>query len=365
MKYVKQLDSIRAIAVLLVIIWHWVPRTYIISKLHTGGLGVDIFFVLSGFLISQILFDNRNKAESLNGPKTNVLKNFYIRRILRIFPIYYLCILAIVLLNHRLGLAAGRKELLADITYTNNFYIYLNKAWTVASPHFWSLAVEEQFYLVWPLLMLFFPKKYLPAVIASFLLIGITSQLMISDYEFGYVITSTCLDCFGMGALLAFFLIYKPEQLTKFHKGLGILAIIGLFVLALDWIYNLAITFGRFIHAILSVWIISYILIYKDKKTALIRILSNKLLTNIGRVSYGIYLYHVLYMLIGYKFWGGHIFPYLTVIPSQYLAWIFLLVNFWILFFLAWLSWKLFEKPILSLKNRFQYQEGSASTSTM
>jgi peptidoglycan/LPS O-acetylase OafA/YrhL len=357
MKYIKQLDSIRAIAVLLVIIWHWIPRTTIISKLHTGGLGVDIFFVLSGFLITQILLDNRNKAENLQASRKNVLKNFYVRRVLRIFPIYYLTILVILLLNHRLSLFVTKSEIWADLTYTNNFYAYFKKLWPVASPHFWSLAVEEQFYLLWPLLMLFIPKKFLFASITGFIMIGVVSQLLISDYEFGYVLTNTCFDCFGTGALLAYMMVYKPYALSKFHKLISGLAIIGLLVLALDWRYNLSIRFGRFVHAILSTWIIGYILIFKDRKTVLIQLLSNKVLMNVGKVSYGIYLYHVLYMYIGFKLWDWYVFPYLTFIRSEYLAWIFLLVNFWILYFIAWLSWKFIEIPFLSLKKRFKYQQ--------
>jgi peptidoglycan/LPS O-acetylase OafA/YrhL len=357
MKYIKQLDSIRAIAVLLVIIWHWVPRTTVISKLHTGGLGVDIFFVLSGFLITQILLDNRNKAENSQVPRKTVLKNFYVRRVLRIFPIYYLTILAIIILNHRLSLLATRSEIVSDLTYINNFYVYFRKMWPAASPHFWSLAVEEQFYLMWPLLMLFLPKKFLLASIAGFITIGVVSQLMVSDYQFGYVLTNTCFDCFGMGALLAYMVVYKTKGLSKFHKLASGFALIGLVVLALDWHYNLSIRFGRFIHAILSVWVISYIVIFKDRKTLLIRLLSNKLIIGIGKVSYGIYLYHVLYLYLGYKFWGSHIFPHLTFVGSQYLAWIFLLVNFWILYFGAWLSWRLIEMPFLSLKKRFKYQD--------
>lgn len=357
MKYIKQLDSIRAIAVLLVIIWHWVPRTTVISKLHAGGLGVDIFFVLSGFLITQILLNNRNKAENLQTPKKAVLKNFYVRRVLRIFPIYYLTILVILILNGRLSLQATTNEIVADLTYTNNFYVYFSKTWPVASPHFWSLAVEEQFYLIWPLLILFVAKKYLLPFITASIAIGLGSQLMISDFEFGYILTNTCFDCFGLGALLAYLVVYRPETLFKFYRLISGLAMLSIIILALDWHYNLSISFGRFTHAILSVWLIGYIIIFKDKKTLLIRLLSNKILISVGKVSYGIYLYHVLYMYVGYKFWDWYVFPFLTFVKHQYLAWIFLLVNFWILFFIAWLSWKFVEMPFLSLKKRFKYQE--------
>ena len=357
MGYIKQLDSIRAIAVLLVIIWHWVPRTHFITKLHAGGLGVDIFFVLSGFLITQILLDNRNKTEARGRLKKNVLKNFYVRRVLRIFPIYYLTIAAAMILNHRLTLAVTKNEILSDITYTSNFYIYLNKIWPAASPHFWSLAVEEQFYLMWPLLILFSPKKYLTTVILGFITIGIISQLLVTDYEFGYLLTNTCFDCLGTGGLLAFVVVYNPQRLQKFYRIATILSIIGLVVLVLDWQLNWSIRFGRFIHAILTAWIISHILIYKNKMSLLVRLLSNRLFMQIGKVSYGIYLYHILYLYIAYKFWYRYIIQYLVSIDKQYQPWIFLVINFVILYFICWLSWRFIEKPLLSLKHKFKYQE--------
>jgi peptidoglycan/LPS O-acetylase OafA/YrhL len=323
-------------------------------------LGVDIFFTISGFLITQFVLNYRYKAESLHTKRTTVLKNFYLRRVLRIFPVYYLTILAMLILNHRLALSVTRNEIIADLTYTNNFYVYFNKVWPVASPHFWSLAVEEQFYLLWPLLMLFLPKRFLFRTILCAVLVGLISQLLVSDYQFGYILTHTCFDCFGIGGFLAYWVVYTPDRLMKFYKIICILAIIGLFILALDWYYNLSIRFGRFVHAILSVWLINYILIFKNRKTLMIRLLSSKVLISVGKVSYGIYLYHVLYMYIGYKLWGLYVFPYLTFVQPQYLPWIFLLVNFWLLYFIAWVSWKLVEQPFLSLKKRFQYQDDSS-----
>ena len=92
MKYVKQLDSIRAIAVLLVIVFHWSPKPVLAgAQYNYGHIGVEIFFVLSGFLITRILLENRNEAERLY-QKKKVLKSFYVRRFLRIFPIYYLTV---------------------------------------------------------------------------------------------------------------------------------------------------------------------------------------------------------------------------------------------------------------------------------
>ena len=159
MRYIKQLDSIRAIAVILVLIWHWLPKTSILNTFRTGPFGVTIFFVLSGFLITKILLDNRNNAERLNNSKGTVLKSFYSRRILRIFPAYYLTVFLTLLLHRKLGLSFPFPEFLSSITYTSDFYVFELKKWPLLTPHFWSLSVEEQFYLIWPLIILFIPKK--------------------------------------------------------------------------------------------------------------------------------------------------------------------------------------------------------------
>src|SRR5258706_6412006 len=90
MNYIKQLDAVRAIAVILVVLSHWTKMSSI-TNIPIGGMAVDVFFVLSGFLITQILLENRNKITSLND-RRHIIKNFYIRRTLRIFPIYYLTI---------------------------------------------------------------------------------------------------------------------------------------------------------------------------------------------------------------------------------------------------------------------------------
>lgn len=357
MRYIKQFDSIRAIAVILVIIWHWFPRNSFIEHLHAGALGVNVFFVLSGFLITEILLINRCKAEESITSKRHVLKSFYVRRVLRIFPIYYLTILLTIILSRNLSLAISRNEILSNITYTSNFFIYVTKSWPFSSLHFWSLAVEEQFYLAWPLILLFWPGKYLIPVMLSFIATGLVSQLLITDYEFGYLPTNTCLDCFGAGGLIACIVVYHPGYLSKMYRLLTISCIVGVAVLVLCSMVNFYLPSTRFIHAIISGWLISYILIRKGKKSLLMSFLSSRLLIAIGKVSYGIYLYHLLYVYIANKLWYRYIYDhYSPFIGKQFEPWIFTLVNFVILYFICWLSWKFVERPILSLKRKFEYR---------
>src|SRR5262245_16358318 len=148
------LDGLRGIAILLVILYH---NFGFIPFLNYGWLGVDLFFVLSGFLITEILLKTRTT--------TNYFKNFYTRRVLRIFPLYYLCLILVIVIfplikNFPYDLSFYRENQVWFWFYLQNWMLIF-KQWNdsaILLNHFWSLAVEEQFYIVWPLLVLLIRK---------------------------------------------------------------------------------------------------------------------------------------------------------------------------------------------------------------
>ncbi|HET7898547.1 MAG TPA: acyltransferase, partial [Flavisolibacter sp.] len=217
MKYIKQLDSLRAIAVILVIITHWFPEGHPLN-FYTGVFnGVDIFFVLSGFLITRILLENRKEAEALGTSKLQITRNFYIRRFLRIFPIYYAYILVLFILGPKTGTHI-RENIPYFLTYTANFY-FLQHKWEGMLSHLWSLSVEEQFYLLWPWLMLFLRRTFVLPVILAAIGIGTACQYFYSD-----IATVCCFDGFGLGALLAWACVYNPDGLQRFYVPSCILA---------------------------------------------------------------------------------------------------------------------------------------------
>ena len=153
--YHTQLNGIRAIAVIGVILHHWVYATDFLGELsHHGAAGVPLFFVLSGFLITGILI-NIQAQHAVNTWRG--IKLFYIRRLLRIFPIYYLVILLLVLVVP----AAMHPHLPWLITYQYNNEIFFHN-WQLPSyiQHLWTLSVEEQFYLLWPVVLLCFSLKH-------------------------------------------------------------------------------------------------------------------------------------------------------------------------------------------------------------
>ena len=163
LRHMAQLDGLRAFAVALVLCYHFYrpARQYV----HLGGIGVRVFFVLSGFLITGILLRSRALRDAGQAPAGLALRHFYIRRILRIFPLYYFA-LGIALL----GKVSGVREGIAwHVAYLSNVHFFLVNAvhhnqWGGGVSHLWSLAVEEQFYLLWPWVILFAPRRWLPGI---------------------------------------------------------------------------------------------------------------------------------------------------------------------------------------------------------
>jgi peptidoglycan/LPS O-acetylase OafA/YrhL len=358
MEYVKQLDSLRALAVILVIISHWVPGTNIINRIPNGEIGVDIFFVLSGFLISSILFENKNRYESASLSKTKLIKNFYFRRSLRIFPIYYI-IIFILLYLHTSTRTNIQSAFIYFLTYTSNIYFFQTQQWDGMISHLWSLAVEEQFYLIWPWIILFTNKKYLIHVILIFILTGITSQLILSGIKMSSLLTFTCFDSFGLGALLSWVMVYNKEKIYKFNLVLSI----SVFLIFLNWVIGLFFKESiliprRTIFSILSLCLIVNVILNKESDSLLFRcIFNNRLLIFLGKISYGLYLYHnIIPGLLNSKFINIYINPYLpSILYKNYWAQLFLIENTVLLIAFSWLSYNFIEKKFLRLKKYFVY----------
>jgi peptidoglycan/LPS O-acetylase OafA/YrhL len=363
MNYIKPLDGIRAIAAFLVVVWHWIPQESFVNQFPNGFFGVNLFFVLSGFLITSILLTNRKEAEVLGQSRKTVLRNFYIRRVLRIFPIYYLTILLMIVLRYPAEFKLSMSELLASATYTYNFYLFTIKSWSLASVHFWSLAVEEQFYLIWPLLMLFLPQRFLIHGILLFILIGVSSQSLLTDRDFGPLLPHTCFDCLGIGGLLAWVVINKPSYLQRFYHLTSLLALTSVALLVLHQLGTIYLIQDRFAHAMIGVWVITHVLLHNQKQSILTSFLSTKVLVSLGKVSYGVYLYHILYYYLAHRVWKIYIMPHFQDIQPIYLDWAFLVINIGILYWICLLSWRFIEKPILQVKDKFNYQKSDAHTS--
>lgn len=340
------------------IINHWVPTTNLINRIPIGAIGVNIFFVISGFLISKILFDNRNKAEELNIPKLTLIKNFYVRRTLRIFPIYYLTIFVLLLFSKSTETNI-QSAFVYFVTYTSNFYFF-NQGWDGMVSHLWSLAVEEQFYLIWPWIILFSNKKYFLHIISIFIFIGVLSQYLMSGVEMGSVLTFTCFDAFGLGAILSWIITYSNEKLKKFYLIISIVSAISFFLFIIGSIQN-KWTFIplRTIVSLITLWIITYIIINRDTNSLKFKfILNNRILIFLGKISYGLYLYHnIIPTILNLKIINIYINPLLPdLLYKKYWVQLHHWENIILLVATSWLSFIFIEKRFLNLKKHFEYQ---------
>lgn len=356
MKHIKQLDSLRGLAVILVVLFHWIPQDSLFDTYPNRAFDVDFFFVLSGFLITNILLISRNKAEEMGISKSLVFKNFFLRRSLRIFPAYYLTVLIIVALHlSRIVITDIKYELIYCITYTINFYFYELKYWGDLTTHFWTLAVEEQFYLLWPFVILLINKRYLLHTIIAYIVIGVISQFLIKDMEFGYLPTYTCFDSFGIGALISWITIFRPQYIQKMYQTFRVLAIAGMIVFLIVFITDNVVFIApqRTLRSLMAAWVISYI-IYKGEtdQLKLSFIFNNSVLIFIGKISYGIYLYH-LFLPWDIQLLDTYINQYLPAGTSGYIQYFHFAENLTLLIFVSWLSYTYFEKPITGLKRYF------------
>ena len=380
--HVKTLDGIRGVAIIAVLACHLNNEKVVIasfgmagalfSKLSlAGATGVDLFFVLSGFLITGILIDTRDSSR--------FLRNFYARRVLRIFPLYY-GTLVLVLYLYPLFVAFdnGAKNVLDNQwwlwTYTNNFP-YQRTPWNDSDlfwlGHYWSLAVEEQFYLVWPLVIYSFGPANVKRIIYTTALISTSAALYCAigpeKSMFTLVGWTTITRSGGLvlGALVSFkvrepgWLRSVPEKAKKYAVIFGAL-FLGLVLLPRNLAFHDAV--NGVLHPV--AWVFScalILLVIGGRDDALPkRLLSRPLLTNFGKYSYGIYVYHFLFLPLFFKVATMQKLVELTGIPilGVLLYYLYIVAS---VYAVSWLSWMLFERQLLKLKRFFTCEGAPAA----
>jgi len=357
MQYIKQLDTLRAFAVILVIISHWFPKDHWVNFFPNGPIGVDIFFVLSGFLITSILLKNRSIPDINRG---RIMKTFYARRVLRIFPIYYLTIFALLAFSDYTNTNI-KSDFVYYLTYTSNFKFLMQGHWDGFLSPLWSLAVEEQFYIIWPWLIIYPRKKYLVYIIIAFILVGFSSRLLYNDsYSLlSRILTTSCFDAFGIGALLAWFIKFQEKYLEKFY---AVVRIFGLILISIIVYGNIAYSYhyltiipGSTANSILAIWLISYIYIHRESENKIFKFLFNSsILIFIGKISYGLYLYHqIIRWLAGIVLNSQTIKSHEAIHGVMNQPYVLLTLMSLFLVMFSWLSYKFVEIPFLRCKRHF------------
>ncbi len=282
---IEQLDALRAIAVFLVVLQHYLPN-YRVGSVPYAWAGVDLFFVISGYLITAILLRQKAAISS----KALIIKNFIIKRVLRLFPIYYLFLTFFALAMAWFGLWSWDPgQGIYYYTYTANILMFMEGHASKQLYHVWSLSVEEQFYLIWPWLVLFLSDRVLLRVLlilvlASFLFksfVAIPDMRLLTPYHF---------DTLGGGALIALLQPGRGRAVRWIEGHAAWLLSAGLAMLAIHhFLFN--------VHALLcaAILMITITLVVGGTKGfggAAGRLLDMRWLGYIGRISYGIYLYH-------------------------------------------------------------------------
>lgn len=356
--YYKKLDGLRALAVFGVMISHWIHFDFI-QTCGFGFWGVNLFFVLSGFLITELLLRQIYQKEE----SASILKKFYIKRTLRIFPIYYLVIIFAFILN----LDNSRNLALFSFLYTLNIYNSFSGNVGDALSHIWSLCVEEQFYLIWPLLLLLIKPRYHQKLIIAAVLFAILFRLTlyllhVNHFEiYSYRMMPACMDALGLGALLAYLKLNKEDQLKKILNISAIPIILCSLYLFLVFFERQENIFSeillRFLVSGCSFFIIGRSL-YSSKKR-LVLLFENKTVQYLGKISYGLYLYHMIVsaLLNGWfsKIWNGINFNKFGVLKyNSYLVSFPLFLVITVL--VASLSYYFIESPFLNIKEKLEHK---------
>jgi peptidoglycan/LPS O-acetylase OafA/YrhL len=299
-RYRPEIDSLRAISVIAVIIYH-AKINFFGSQLFAGGyLGVDIFFVISGYLITSIILKELQQKKSFS------FRNFYLRRARRILPalffLVFCCIPASWLILMPSSFVDFSKSVYFSLGFSSNFYFYFTGLEYGAingllKPllHTWSLAVEEQYYILFPILLvlgfLFF-KKRINIVILSLLLLSLIFaeffSLKNSNLNF-YILPSRAWELLAGSALviLESKRNFKPSDLTS-----NIFCLMGLGLIFFSFIYFYEPVPSPSIKNTVPIIGTLLILIFINKKTLVTRLLNNTLFTGLGLISYSLYLWH-------------------------------------------------------------------------
>ncbi|MCT4581510.1 MAG: acyltransferase [Flavobacteriales bacterium] len=340
MNYIKGYDTLRAFSIILVVVSHLLPAGYAFYDTRmwivvSGTTGVQIFFTLSGFLITTILLKERGKKGKIN------FKNFFARRFIRLLPplILFYAIIAVFML--RGDISSTLIGYVFSVFYVYNFVHH--DYYTVELGHTWSLAVEEQFYLTWPFILSLFKRVnqlyFIVGGILIMCLIGyyLFPTLAVADHYHTDRWFFPAVAPIIVGSLFAILNNrYSEKWKIHFHsKYWYLIAGIGLFLYPLYSLELLLVTAPIFQAVGVSLGLIWLLYNQSSKITA---ILDNLLFRYIGKISYGIYVYQGFFLRTGP---GGEL------AVQQYP------LNILLVLLMAVLSYELYEKPILQLKKKF------------
>lgn len=371
---IKELDGLRGVAVVLVMALHLFKRAAYFTEhpvLETfttittvGWVGVDIFFALSGFLITSILL--RSKTEE------HYFKNFYVRRALRILPLYYVAILFVLLFAPKV-----EPEFTSQLNTALPIMLLYQQNWALLFKGFyitqylgitWSLAIEEQFYFIWPFIVYKLDRERLIKVSIGYIIISTMARVLgtllwpnLSQAStFFYYTSFVRFEEMLFGGLLATFLTYDgaKEKVRRFSTPLFLISFVVFILLHILSLPgsphpehgSIPLMLGGYTTAALFTVGLIGVFVTHPPQNLLRRIFGNSILTFLGKYSYSMYLFHMTAALILLDvFWHSEMRgwkPYILYPLTTYIVTVII----------ALLTWNLLEKHMLGLKRYVEYK---------
>ena len=338
-RHIPELDGFRGMSILLVFIGHLVEyrvpgrRSYDLGT-SCGSLGVMFFFVLSGFLITGLL-DRERSAAGID------FRRFYIRRILRLAPAFFLFLLTVAVLM-RLGWITdvAHKEILECLFYVRNFF-----GRSLSLGHIWSLSLEEQFYLVWPLVFSLLPLRRSASIVAFICLAfaawrGAAIAAHIFSYEQGvyYERPYFRFDSILIGACLVLWLASSSRAVRLLKRCLSLVPSLILWGSLLIWT-AIGESLSRALYLSVQELLVTLALaqVVLCERTLFATLFRSRVLRYFGAISYSLYLWQQLFLVTAVPSWGVlRKLPLAVILPLL----------------IAAASYHLIEKPVLQLKDR-------------
>jgi peptidoglycan/LPS O-acetylase OafA/YrhL len=340
-RHLPQLDGLRGLAILIVLLGHLITQPIGFGIDRLGALppiGVDLFFVLSGFLITNVLLRTRGKE--------HFFTNFYARRGLRIAPLYFaLLIFMFAIANHRLVALTFNEQRLHWQVFAlylqNVYYRQILEGEPLALAVTWSLAIEEQFYTVWPLLVSKLTIRNLSIIATVLIVVAPVARMVVPIFGYDPYINPLCrMDAMAMGALLAFWLVQANPSIREIKRKAARVLAAGLAGETVFHFLGLTHIMSKSLVALMFAALLALSLAWDPLR----KILSMAPLRLTGKVSYCLYLAHPVICDLVYREFRG---ASLAMKAARSL--LILVLSYAV----ASLSWTCFEAPILSFKKYF------------